>query len=432
MPAGCRGHNNGDSDQRPYDAIPSGSDSTVIPSSDSTAEETGVPTPTADEGALWLTIQLEPSETLASTSIVVGDATGDGLPDLLVPGIRGADGWLIFAGPLSPNLEYSEGAGFISGCRGDSFFPAGDLDGDGIEDWVFRDTIVRGPLADEACDTPWLTLSWSDPTIATFSIYDVADMNADGWPDLGYASEEPFGAILYGPLIPGVNTVGPAGDGRDAWFDLSARCVVYAGPPWFSFLGDPDGDGVSDIAFGGTDAYQDACFVGFSTAVLAPPPAGTAITDPALAPSWSTQAVTAAGDVNADGLSDLLIGYERIVTGLESGDLDALAYMSPLLQISGASPVLVAIGSDVTGDGIADFIARTRDHSGSLLPGGSLGEVDLAAMGYLLDPPELAGPMLPESRHELGDLTGDGKADWAWNDWEFNIVRVYDLSLAAD
>ena len=142
------------------------------------------------------------------------------------------------------------------------------------------------------------------------------------------------------------------------------------------------------------------------------------------ASAWAGRGLDA-GDMDGDGLADLLVGamgYDggRGIAGLTSGPIvgthtfgEGATLTSP--EASGGAGRDVAVG-DVDGDGLADLFVGIP-YDSAVAPGGgaylvygpvrgarSLGEADASVLGA--GSSELAGHSL-----DLGDLDGDGAAD---------------------
>ncbi len=222
-----------------------------------------------------------------------------------------------------------------------------------------------------------------------------------------------------------------------------------------SGAGDVNGDGLADLIVGapfadpGGNAYAGKSYVVFGKAGTAPVnlsdvTAGTGgfVIDGINPNDRSGRSVSDAGDVNGDGLADLIVGAFRADPG---GDLDAgesyvvfgKAGTAPVnlsdvaagtggFVINGIDPddqsgASVAGAGDVNGDGLADLIVGARgpnDHAGAGYV--VFGKADTAPVilanvvagtgGFVIngiDPDDDAG----KSVAGAGDVNGDGLAD---------------------
>jgi hypothetical protein len=233
-----------------------------------------------------------------------------------------------------------------------------------------------------------------------------------------------------------VTGAGPGGAPRVAVFDA-------AGGPRLSFLafepafrtgievaaGDITGDGVPEILVTGGCAgpFVVRAFSGITGALVREYP----ITGPV----WSCGLHLAAGDVNGDGIADLVIGsggisapFVQVVSGASGAVLrDFYAY-----DLGFTGGVYVA-AADVTGDGFADII------TGAGPGGGPHVQVFDGATGAAIIGP-LAGFMAYDLafrggvRVAAGDLNGDGRAEviTATGPGGGPHVRVWDGASAAE
>jgi len=276
------------------------------------------------------------SNGLSYNMAMPGDVDGDALGDLLLATRTGLDethdgpavAWL-FRSPVTGTLELNTDAdAWIVGTSESDYNTAkitgaGDLDGDGLQDML-----VTGPWQDEA--TAWLLsgetvgevrFGASDAGISgiesiggSLSAKGGRDLDQDGYADVLYRakSEDGDGAaediyVVPGPidgLLPHpeahvlalVGGVGP--DGRAGSHVAS--------------VGDMDGDGLPELAIGapsGQDAYP-----GGAAVLLYGPLEGVVDLSTADAVFYSEDSgaragyrVAGAGDVDGDGLGDLLI-----------------------------------------------------------------------------------------------------------------------------
>jgi len=338
-----------------------------------------------------------------------GDFDADGVPDLLVaipladPPAYQAGQLVLLSGvdvlaatePLGLDDAHATIAGLEPFERlGSSVAWAGDVDGDGLDD-----VLVGAPQYGAAVYAPGRSLLFLGATLAAGGALTAADADASFHGDPQTES---------GSAVAGVGDVD--GDGLDdllvgapATFpgiDYQARAYLLLG---------------SDLPAGGAFGSGDA----HATVV------GAADGDRT---GW---AVAGAGDVDGDGLTDILVGAPAGgagagVTALFLGSTLAAGGSFPVasadVSFVGASAgdasgsALAGLG-DIDGDGLADFAIGAPEAGGTgavyLVLGGSVpasGSVDLAAADAIYageDPSDQAGGRLAPA----GDVDGDGSGD---------------------
>ncbi len=247
----------------------------------------------------------------------------------------------------------------------------------------------------------------------------VGDVNGDGLDDVAVdmAEGHAMGVVL-----------GRSGD--VAATEPAIRITVSstdADPFYLAYsLGDVNDDGYGDVFYG--DALAGIVVFGqaqpTSVDVDGSRPFSTAAGF-----SLGESIAVAAGDVDGDGIDDLLLRGQREYalipgrsdwTGFDGSALPADALT--LANLSSVADSVYAIG-DFNGDGFGDVATTTpeggvRLHSGASLPWGTrgaildtdLGSVEPAAPDELRD---RYGNQLPPARlHPLGDVNEDGRSDF--------------------
>ena len=280
---------------------------------------------------------------------------------------------------------------------------AGDVNGDGI-----ADLLVLGHFANAL----YVRLGLGNGRFAPAVRYPlrnhanrlvVADLNGDRFADV-VVSHDGSGAPIYVTAF-----LGSAGGGLRAVWELGTQYFATEGIA----AGDFDGDGRTDVAVAmGDNRAALLVFRGLGTGEFAAPVAlPTVSPDPGI--SDGTTAL-AAGDLNGDGLDDLVVACfgltNQLVIRLSTGSGFADPVRLPL-----PSPVAVALG-DLNGDGKLDAVASNIEQGTvSLLQGngdGSFRSPVVVPMGP--EPVSLA----------VADFSGDGLADVAVADLGDDSIRV--------
>ena len=317
-------------------------------------------------------------------NLVVGDFDGDGIETIAVgySGTEHGDGSVGFVSVDASGAVLHDGA--WAGGDADDFGHAmvvGDLDLDGHDDLVVgspgADLVELFPGSpDGLADSPSWSVSGQEEAEAGHALA-LGDFDCDGLPDLAvgeprYISEG--GVALEGALhlfrgsAVGLETTA-------SWSYAPARRDARLGASLA--VGDFDGDGCDDLAAGAETwhtpvwggEYQGAVtvFYGSAEGLSAEPEWTTLGTDRSyLGCSLS------AGDVDGDGLDDLLIGAERessVVSDgggafLFSGSAGGLG-ASPVWSIYGESSDeqlgrSVLITDDLDRDGFAELVVASK------------------------------------------------------------------------
>ena len=425
-----------------------------------------------------------------------GDVNGDGLDDLIV-GARGANSstgksYVVFGKANSNAINLStiadasnptggfvingEAAGDQSGF---SVSSAGDVNGDGLDDLIVgaydydaelaRSYVVFGKansnainlstIADASNPTGGFVINGeSEHGYSNISVSSAGDVNGDGLDDLivGASAAAPSGKSYAG------KSYVVFGKANSSAIDLSA--IADASNPTGGFVingettndnsgcsvssaGDVNGDGLDDLIVGAFKVNSsgkvhagksyvvfgkaDSSAINLSTIADASNPLGGFVINGDAAYDRSGFSVSSAGDVNGDGLDDLIVGARYadpsgkseagksyVVFGKANGsaiDLSTIANANnPLggFVINGEAAgdqngISVSSAGDVNGDGLDDLIVSSyqADPNGRLSAGKSyviFGKTDTDA----IDLTNLSG----DSKYAI-DYLGDKNAN---------------------
>ncbi len=305
----------------------------------------------------------------------LGDVNGDGYSDFIV-GANGNDN----------NGSYSGSAGVYSGSDGSLLYPL--FEGDSSGDYF------------------------------GFSVSGVGDINGDGYDDFVVGayeddtvngSESGTATVFSG--VDGAQLYKFIGDDPGDWLGRSV-----------SGAGDVNADGYADIIVG-APTFRNHALNGGGARVYSGVDGSVLYTFYAdTSGDWLGGSVSAAGDVNNDGYDDLIIGaYLDDNNGDSSGSVRVISGQdgSPLYGFNGASEgayfgVAVANAGDVNADGYADVIVGAS-HDETLYDRGGAAFVFSGKDGAELYSFYGASSVIyfGQAVQGLGDINSDGYDDFA-------------------
>jgi len=380
---------------------------------------------------------------------------------------------LALPGPVTPangaapyhDPDWTADGGVAGAALGVSVAAAGDVNGDGYGDVVVgaprhhglytqmgQARLYLGGPGGLSSAATWTRMGVQDAAQFGGQVSGAGDVNGDGYDDLlvsspKYAngqSEEGLVQLFLG------SAAGP--EASASWSVESDRAYSGFGSA-IAGVGDLNGDGIDDIAIG-APRYSNGqvgegriyIYYGSHYGLPAQP---SAVREPDVANAGFGASVAWAGDVNADGFDDLVVGAPSWSNG-QSGQGAAFVYLGssgglapyPAWTTEGGQAYAYHGGSvtgvgDMNGDGYGEIAVAAPYYDGgkedegrvSIYRGGANGVQATASWSFESNQ---AGATFGGSIAPAGDYDRDGYADLAigasayrQTDPEEGIVRIY-------
>lgn len=377
-----------------------------------------------------------------------GDVNGDGYSDVIVGAlsVSGKGAAYFFLGSstglsTSPSITLNDINNVSNDYYGRCVASAGDINGDGYSDIIVGADGVssntgaaytyHGSSDGLQTISYWQTLEAQAGANYGISVASAGDVNGDGFSDVivgAYIYDQGFGdngkAYLYLGSATGLSTTAAWTAVGTMGAEYFGRCVAAAG--------DVNADGYGDVlvgAYGYTSgqSQEGRVYLYYGSA------AGLSVTaawtyENNVATSVLGVSAAAAGDVNGDGYSDIIIGGPQYQNGEANEGVVYLFYGTATIpaatpnwsaegnQVGAFFGVSVANLGDVNGDGFSDVIVGASSYDNGFTDEGQAFAYYGSATGLPATPSWIAkgnqaGAQFGNSVSSAGDINGDGYAD---------------------
>lgn len=362
-----------------------------------------------------------------------GDVNGDGYADVIIGAPEYSNGhtqegaaFLHLGSPtgISSSPYRIFDSNLLSGQIAESVSTAGDVNGDGYSDMIVGNgrtsggpvRIYHGGPSSVRSTPSFSRSSGSAAARLGASVANAGDVNGDGYSDALFGAPDATNGqagegqvyVHYGGLL-GLNPL-PS-------LILEANLAGAGYGTSVASAGDVNGDGYSDVVIGSPNAngtgrayihHGGPAGLGF----------GAALTLNGTPGSLFGASVCTAGDVNADGYADVLIGApaaDRVELHLGSATgLDPTPHVTfaPIIT-GGGYGTSVSTAGDVNGDGYSDVIIGAPEYTNPQVFEGAA-FIYLGNLTQVLNTPQLTlelnlpGRRVGQSVAGAGDMTGDG------------------------
>ena len=399
----------------------------------------------------WSVLGNQAAALLGSSVASAGDVNADGYSDIIVGAPQfdrgGTDQGVVFLYLGSPTGVLTTPAVMLEESQASAFFgysvaSAGDVNGDGFGDVIIgafgyddpemnegRVSVYLGDAVSPFALPPWRVESNQADSNFGISVASAGDVNGDGYSDVIVGAPR-FDGLITDEGAAFVYLGSATGLTIQSWAATSSQQQAYFGTSVAS-AGDVNGDGFSDVIVG-APAYSNSqtnegrvtLFAG-SAMGLSPTPLATLEVNQENA--FFGTSVASAGDVNGDGLSDVIIGAPRFANVEVAEGAAFVALGDP----NGVGPIAwsaegnqsnvgfggsVASAGDVNGDGFSDVIVGAEQYSNVQMAEGRAFVFHGSAAGLLPSAaqtvePNQAGAAMGHSVASAGDVNGDGFSD---------------------